>query len=107
MAFSEDGVVLIPSCPGEIVLAPMQAGRLRAALRDAIAPIDQPGVAARAIAAAPGARRMLRPQLGRPAQRVQVALDDPEPPTRPKFRPLNLASVFGKPGADDATTAPI
>lgn len=53
VSFDENGVAVVPSRPGGVVLAPLQAGRLRAAIRDAIESIDQPASAAHQIAKLP------------------------------------------------------
>jgi hypothetical protein len=50
VSFDENGVGIIPSRPGGVILAPLQAGRLRAAVRDALESIDQPVSAAHEIA---------------------------------------------------------
>lgn len=90
VAFGEHGVTMMPSCSGQIVLEPMQAGRLRAAIRDAIESIDQPASAARRIADTPVDRPMPKPRPPSPRPRVRVVLEDPEPATRPRFRPVGF-----------------
>lgn len=101
-------VAVVPSRPGGVVLAPLQAGRLRAAIRDAIESIDQPASAAHEIAHLPAdASAPARPV--KPTSRVRVVLGDPQPAaTRPQFRPVDIADKFGAASAALADmTAPI
>lgn len=107
VAFDEGGVALSQSRSGEVFLAPLQAGRLRAALRDAIESIDQPVAAAHEITklpADPSAPNV--PPVG-PTPRVRVVLGDPQPATRPKFRPFGCAGMVGAASHREDMTAPI
>lgn len=80
----DDGVTLTPSVPGTVVVGPLEAGKLRAAVRDALEAIEAPVSAAQSAREAseplPIARdlEMLIPQ---PRVRVQLspsgALDAP------------------------------
>lgn len=80
VGFSDHGVTLDVSRSGPLVLAPLQAGRLRGAIRDAITAIDQPGAAVHCVTQAPiaGPPRTPTPT---PRPRKRLVLDDHE--TRP------------------------
>lgn len=105
--FDERGVALIPSSPGGIVFAPLQVGRLRAAIRDAIESIDQPTAAARHIANTPVPRPVAKRWPPSPQPRGRAVLGDGFPATRPNFRPLKPASLLMALGADGHSTEPI
>lgn len=105
VSFDEHGVALIPSCHGAVVLAPLQAGRLRAAIRDAIESIDQPTAAVHRIADAPDPRRTATRWPPSPRPRARVVLGKPETPTRPKLRPLDRSAALRNRLADDRADA--
>lgn len=104
----EDGITLTPKRAGPIVLAPLQAGRLRAGVRDAIVAMDQPGQAVRQIPPPPAPSP--RPWPPSPHPRVSVTLaPDGEPPTKPKFRApdfVHRPSSNDTQGRDGNQTAP-
>lgn len=95
VSFDENGVAVVPSRPGGVVLAPLQAGRLRAALRDAIESIDQPASAVHETANLPADPSAPTAWPTPPTRRVRVVLGDPQPATRPKFRPVDFAVKCG------------
>lgn len=66
----EHGVTLSPDRSGPIVLAPMQAGRLRGAIRDAIVALDQPSLALPRAAAPPCPVRTIDSRTPRARTRV-------------------------------------
>ena len=103
VGFSDDGITLDTSCSGRLVLAPMQAGRLRAVIRDAIDAIERPGVAAQGITQIPVARPIPKPWPPAPRTRTRVVLDDAEPDTRPRFRPVDVAALNVAHANDRAT----
>lgn len=105
VSFTEQGIVLITSCPGAVILASIQAGRLRAAIRDAIESIEQPTAAVHRIADAPDPRRRAANCPPSPRQRARVAFGEPETATRPKFRPLDLSVALRTRLADDGVDA--
>jgi len=77
---TEDGITLIPSSPGPWALTPLEAGRLRAAVRDALLNFDRLA-GTEYHDAPPGARStQLASTRPDPAARQRVRL---EPPTRP------------------------
>ncbi|MGH3467075.1 MAG: hypothetical protein ACRDQF_05005 [Thermocrispum sp.] len=66
----EEGVTLTPGQPGRLVLAPLQAGHLRAGIRDAVEVLDQPALAVQGLAPDPSREHRRRA----PEERVQVTL---------------------------------
>lgn len=95
VSFDENGVAVVPSRPGGVVLAPLQAGRLRAAIRDAIQSIDQPALAAHEITKLPADPSAFTVRPATPRPRVRTVLDDPDPATKPKFRSFDIAVKLG------------
>lgn len=95
VTFGERGVALSSPRSGEVFFAPLQAGRLRAAIRDAIESIDQPASAAHQIAHLPADPLAPTARPATPSPRVRIVLDDPEPATQPKFRPFDFALKIG------------
>lgn len=94
VGFSDDGVTLDISCSGPVVLAPMQAGRLRSVIRDAIDAIERPEVAAQRVAQVPATRPLPKPWPPAARARERVVLDnDSEPPTHPRFHPPDPAAL--------------
>lgn len=78
-----DAVTVETTTAGLVALAPLQAGRLRAAIRDALELLDRPDVTTRAMPRPPRPRPTRKPSdtPTTPAARERVVLTaDPTPP---------------------------
>lgn len=93
VGLAEFGVTLTPSRSGQIELAPLQAGKLRNAIKNAVIAVDSPRAAVREMppSLTPRPRRQPWPPSPRPRVRVSV---DVGPATEPLYA-KHLLAYFG------------